>query len=183
MLNELLVLKEVSGKSACDTFGGRGVHDRVVYYEGKNTRWFLFGEVIPIGHASMTKVGSGDEERESCHYRFGKWFIAPEYRGTPMGARYAGCLIYHFLKTVMSTSSSKIITLRAWNELLPRYYENGWINTQKSFKGSFQELRKVFYFSWTGELIEQQGFSGKLCEGIIYKGDYLTPTLFDPFNV
>ncbi len=176
MFMTLLQLKEVTSKEACDVFNGHGISDRVVYYNGKNTRWFLFGENPIIGHASMTKVGSG--EKDSSHARFGKWYIAPEYRGSSLGAIYAGALIYYYLRKIM-TSSHKVISLRAWDELVQKYENNGWNNTKKKFKGPFQELRKTFYFSWTDELMELEGFAGKLCEGIIYPGDYMTPSSVD----
>ncbi len=182
--DKLLTIKEITTQVALDAFQGHGVRDRVNYYEGRNTQWFLFGDdgEPPFGHASMAKIGSGQEEKDSSHYRFGKWYIDPQHRGTSLGAIYAGCLIYHFLKHVMTASSYKTITLRAWNELVPKYSSNEWINTQKVFKGPFTEMRKVFYFSWGGDLIEQQGSSGKICEGIIYKNDWKTPCVVIPLE-
>lgn len=169
-------IQEVTSTEAHDAFEGKGVVDRIVYYEGVNTRWFLFGEEgNPLGHASLAKIGSGDESKDSCHYRFGKMYCPPEKRGNPRVILHAGCLIYHYLKYIMINSSYKTISLRAWNELVPKYQENGWIGTRKTFKGPFQELRKTFYFSWSGDLIEQQGMSGVPCRGILYKNDFITP--------
>jgi predicted GNAT family N-acyltransferase len=176
----LLLLKEVTGQEAHDIFQGRGVHDRVEYYEGKNTRWFLFSDP-PIGHAAMMKIGPGHQD--SCHYRFGRWWIAPEYRGTSLGPLHAGALIYQFLRHEMTDAPYKVITMHAWNEQVPKYEARGWINTQKQFKGPFVQLRKVFYFSFfRNELIEQRGSSGSVCEGIIYPGDYQIPVQFIPLK-
>lgn len=172
----LLIVKEVTNQEAHDTFAGRGVQDRVSYYQGICTRWFLLGDP-PIGHASMTKVGIGD--KDSCHFRFGKWWTAPEHRGHALSAMHAGALIYHYVKHVIS-ASQKIVTLRAWNELVDKYQSNGWVDTKKQFKGPFTELRKVFYFSWHGDLIEQRGFAGIPCAGIIYPGDFQHPIQFIP---
>lgn len=181
MFSNLLTIKEVTMEEARELFGKRGKQDRVSYYKGKNTRWFLLGDPI-IGHASMTKVGIGDEEKESSHYRFGKWYIAPEFRGNNLGPRHAGALIYWYLKYVIP-GSSKTVSLRAWDELVEKYQSNGWIQSpNKKFKGPFKELRKIFYFSWGEDLIECRGFDGKECQGIIYPGDYLEPTLFIPLE-
>ena len=176
----LLTIKEVTTEEARDTFQGRGKKDRVVYYEGKNTQWYLFGDPLIIGHASMTKVGPGHQD--SCHSRFGKWWTVPEYRGTPLGALHAGALIHQFITRYMTHATYKVITMHAWDELVPKYESNGWINTGKKFKGPFQELRKIFYMSWGADLIEQRGASGKVCDGIIYPGDYIKPTLFTPLS-
>ena len=181
MTEELLHIKEVRMEEARDTFDGRGIKDRVVYYKGKNTQWYLFNTqdgYYSIGHASMTKVGPGHQD--SCHSRFGKWWISPENRGTSLGAIYAGALIHQFITRYMTHATYKVITMHAWDELVPKYESNDWINTGKKFKGPFQELRKIFYMSWGADLIEQRGAGGKVCEGIIYPGDYLTPTLFIP---
>jgi predicted GNAT family N-acyltransferase len=180
MNTDLLILKEVTNTEAWDIFGGRGAKDRVVYDYGKQTRWFLFGEDAPIGHAAMMKIGPGSNI--STHYRFGRWWVAPEYRGTSLGSVYAGALIYYYLKHIIPEgtaaywSATKKISMHAWNWLVPKYEENGWKPTGVKFKDtSFTQLYKCFYFSYNGELVEQQGAGGKLCEGIIYPGDYLSP--------
>jgi hypothetical protein len=167
------ILQPTTRDIAENLFGESGKKERVAYTEGKNTDWYLFGHspTFPgVGHAVIAKIGVGD--KDSSHYRFGRWFISPEYRGTSNGPIYAGLLIYYYLKNIMTTDY-RIFTLRAWDELVPRYENNGWINTGKSFKGPFQELRKTFCFSYGKEkLLEIKGWKSEECSGIIYPGDY-----------
>jgi hypothetical protein len=152
-------------------FGEQGKKDRVSYTEGKNTDWYLFGPFTnPIGHAAIMKIGVGD--KDSSHYRFGRFFIAPEHRGTSTGVIHAGLLIYHYVKNIM-TSDYRIFTLRAWDEIVHKYERNGWKNTGKSFKGPFKELRKTFCMSYGGEkLLEIEGWTTIESKGILYEGDY-----------
>jgi len=171
----LYLLTEVPVTDVEALFGSSGREDGVVYSRGKNTQWYLLGDP-PIGHAAMIKIGAG--HKESSHYRFGRWWIHPTWRGTPKGALYAGTLIHHHLRHVMM-SPYRTITLHAREALIPKYTANGWVPV-KSFQGGFQRLRKIFAYNLQGQLLERRGMRFELCSHIIYPGDVHTTYLVQP---